>query len=54
MECKFNGSESGEKEMVKVENQLVPPCDGFWYLQSASMKMAGLSKIRLVERAKDR
>lgn len=49
MECNFNGSENGDVEMVKVENKLVPSCDGFWYSQSTSMKMVGLSKVRLVE-----
>lgn len=32
MDCKFSGPKSREDELVKIENNLVPQCDAWWYL----------------------
>lgn len=38
-ECMFSRFKSGDDELVKIEDNLIPPCDRFRYLEPIMVQM---------------
>lgn len=56
MKANFRRSDSRKYELVKIEGNLVPLCDQFWYLELAIDQIEGVSRgicVGLISRSSE-